>query len=140
LLAGVLTLFAVVAVNLPLVDETRLDALAFMNYGVAYAAEGSLDDAEAMFRRAVRDFPHSPDAQANLAQALALMGRYEEAIPHYEAALDIVSSLPGVYYNLGVAYEHIGRFTRARAAFRRAVEVEPGDAAARAALSRLPEG
>ncbi|MFQ5462384.1 MAG: tetratricopeptide repeat protein [Phycisphaerae bacterium] len=137
--AVVLMVIAVVGVNVPLVDEHRLDALAFMNYGVAYAADGSLGEAEAMFQRAVRNFPDSPDAQANLAQVLALSGRYSESIPHYEAALDVAPELPGIYYNLGVALEHVGRFARARAAFQRAVEVDPADGDARAALLRFPE-
>ncbi len=71
----------------PMHDEARLDALAFMNAGVAAAEAGQLAEATPYLAYAVEIHPSSMEAQNNLAQALSLQGRFDEAVGHYEAAL-----------------------------------------------------
>jgi tetratricopeptide (TPR) repeat protein len=135
-MAVVGTLVAAV-VNWPLVDKRRLDGLGWMNLGVSVAKGGDLDTATGYFRRAVTEYPESAEANNNLAMALAMQGAYAQAIPYYEAVVAIDSSLMGVAYNYGVALERVGRQFDALEQYQRAAELDPSDAEARAAVSRL---
>jgi len=118
-------------------DERRLDALSFMNEGVALAGNQDLAGAVSYFERGLKSFPQSPECHANLAMALALQGKYEESIPHYQAALATNPVLPGLQFNLGVAFEHLGRREDAIGAFEKSLKENPGDADARNAIERL---
>ena len=135
----VLALTAVVAlvVNIPVQDESRLNALAWMNIGVAAAREGDLPRAEQHFRRALLDHPESAEGHVNLAMALALQGGFAEAIPHYQSALQLSPELPGVDFNLAVALEHVGRSDEAIVHYQRASAADPDDRDADQALRRL---
>ncbi len=141
LLIGVVV--AVVS-NWPVHDEQRLDALARMNAGVALAAEGHFDGAVGYFQSAVDGFPDSPEANLNLAQALAEQGElsgdpryFERAVGYYQRAASVAPGLPGLFYNLGVALERIGRRNAALAAYERAVVEDRNDTDARRAVQRL---
>ena len=124
-------------VNWPVHDEKRLNAMAWMNVGVALAQQGEVEDATHYFRKVVNDHPESAEANNNLAQALALGGDYTGAIAHYQAALAAEPALIGVDYNLAVALERVGRLDEALVHYQRAVELDPSDHAARAAVARL---
>ncbi len=126
-----------VIVNWPIHDERRLDALAYMNVGVALAGQGDLDGALPYFYSAVAGHPESAEANSNLAQALALKGEYERAIEHYRRAVVVKPSLPGLHYNLAVALERTGRVKEAVRFYELAVERDPSDVDARAAVARL---
>jgi 4-amino-4-deoxy-L-arabinose transferase-like glycosyltransferase len=142
--AGKLALIvaAVVAViaNAPVQNERRLNAMAWMNAGVALAQAGDLPSAERYFGGAVAEHPASAEGHNNLAQALALRGAFTEAIEHYQAVLAIEPELVGVHYNLGVALESTGRKTEALRAYLRAIELDAKDAPAEAAAARLRAG
>ncbi|MHC5109523.1 MAG: tetratricopeptide repeat protein [Planctomycetota bacterium] len=123
--------------NYPMYDRERLDALAEMNMGVAFARQDKLAEAERMFARSVATFPGSAEARNNLAQVLAVGRRYAEAIPHYEVALDISPGLPGANFNLAVALEQTGQTDAAIAQYQNALQADPNDRQAAEALSRL---
>jgi len=137
---GAVAAVVAAAVNWPVQDERRLNAMARMNVGVALAEAGEFVAAESYFRLAVRDHPQSAEGHNNLAQALALRGDFAGAIEHYEAALAIEPGLMGVDYNLGVALERVGRLGEALRAYGRAAANDPADAEARAAVRRLSNG
>ena len=126
-----------VVVNVRVHDEGRLNALGYMNLGVALAREGDVEAATGYFQSAVVDHPGSAEARYNLAQALALLGDHASAIPHYEAALTLEPALVGADYNFGVALERVDRFGEALRHYERAVELDPADAEARRAVGRL---
>ncbi len=126
-----------IGVNISMHDEQRLDALSWMNAGVALASHGEIEEATSLFRRAVERHPTSAEANNNLAQALAIQGEFAKAIPHYRAALAADASLMGVDFNLGVALERVGDPVEALGHYRRAIVLDPSDADARAAVSRL---
>jgi len=134
---ALVALLAGILVNVSVQDERRLDAMAWMNVGVALAESGDLPGAESYFQRAVADQPSSAEAHNNLAQALALRGAFAEAVEHYGAALSIEPNLIGAHYNLGVALEQIGRREEAQGAFARALQLDPSDKQARDAATRL---
>ncbi len=129
-----------VAVNWPVHDERKLNAMARMNAGVALAEAGELGAAETYFREALGDHPGSAEGHNNLAQAMALRGDFAGAVQHYEAALSIEPALVGADYNLGVALERVGRIADALRAYERAVARDSADADARAAVKRLSNG
>jgi len=135
-LAGLAGVSAIVA-NWPILDERRLDGMARMNLGVAYAQAGDVESAIPWFRQAVSGNPWSAEANNNLAMGLALTGAFAEAIPHYRAALAAVPTLVGVNFNLGVALERVGRLDEAIVQYRRALELDPSDAQAKEAVERL---
>ena len=127
-------------VNWPVHPESRLDAMAWMNVGVAMAESGDVAGATAYFRRAVEGHPESAEANNNLGMALALQGDFAGAVLCYETALASKPGLMGVDYNLAVALEGVGRLDEARMHYERALALNPSDADARAALERLRSG
>jgi len=131
--AGVLA----AAVNWPVHDERRLNALAAMNAGVALAKSADLPGATHYFRLAVRDHPESAEANNNLAQALALQGDYAGAIGPYRAALAAAPALPGMHFNLAVALERTGRIDEAIVHYEYAIARDPSDIEAANAIARL---
>ena len=136
-------------------DEGRLDAMAFMNLGVAaaersdeLAATGESAAAKRYFAMAQRQFtlavranPSSPEARVNLGQALVRGGRAAEALVHYDAAIDVDPDLAVAHFLRGQTLEMVGRLAEAASAYRRVVQlgVEPVAPMASEALERLSE-
>ncbi len=133
---GTAALVAVVC-NWPIQDERRLNALAWMNVGVAAARAGEVETATGYFEFAIEQHPESPEARYNLATALAMQDRFAEAITHYQVAHQLAPGAPGLDYNMGVALERLGRVDEALACYRRAVEADSGDGDAQRAVDRL---
>jgi 4-amino-4-deoxy-L-arabinose transferase-like glycosyltransferase len=147
---------AAAGVNVRVFDEEKLNALSWMNMGVALAQRGEMDEARVVFGRAVEVHPTSAEANYNYGMALAMGGDFANAAEHYARAIEamrlrgeragrerpgVVESerpgLPGLYYNYGVALEGLGRVEEAEAAYRAAVKADPGDADAVRAVERL---
>ena len=128
---------AAVAVNWPIHDERRLDALAYMNLGVSLAQQGELEAGIRWLRRAVEMHEGSPEAHFNLGQALALEGEDEAAIREYEAALTLDPSMAEGHFFAALALERVGRSAAALGHYRRVLASNPEDAEARAAVRRL---
>jgi tetratricopeptide (TPR) repeat protein len=69
--------------------------------------------------------------------ALALQGQWREAVM---VNMDIIESFPNdvdAYNRLGRAYMELGEYSRAREAYRRAIEIDPYNTIARKNLHRL---
>ncbi len=134
---GLIAAAVAVVVNWPMHDEKRLNAMAWMNVGVALARDGDLNGATDCFHRAVEGHPQSAEANNNLAQALALAGDYAGAVAHYRAALASDPDLMGVAFNLAVALEQLGQLDEAIDFYGQAVNLDPSDEDARRAIERL---
>jgi tetratricopeptide (TPR) repeat protein len=76
--------------------RTPDDLVALLGLGNTYYAEGDLESAERAFRKAVLAHPGSAAAHNNLAQALADLKRYEEALPEARAAVSLGGPLEEV--------------------------------------------
>jgi Calcineurin-like phosphoesterase/Tetratricopeptide repeat len=99
----------------------------------------ALDRAESVLARALDDAPDNPNL-------LLTMARLRIAQSHYQQALALLERLQGeetlgyeVHYFEGLAYLGLDDATHARAAFERAVAMEPARAEARDELRKLDE-
>jgi Tfp pilus assembly protein PilF len=59
---------------------------------------------------------------------VAQRGLWREAIYRWERATQIDPSYAAAYNNLAIAYEHEGQLDKARAAYEKAIELEPSNA------------
>lgn len=109
--------------------------------GQVYLGRGDPGRAEIYLRRAERRNPSSPDVYNSLAAARFDGGNLQGAEDLYLRAL-AYGNYSEVYFNLGVVYEKMGPSRRlaAKAAYRRALEINPLDARARANLHYLEKG
>ena len=63
--------------------------------------------------------------QVEFGIAVAQRGLWREAIYRWERAAQIDPSYAAAHNNLGIAYEHEGELDKARAAYEKALELEP---------------
>lgn len=78
-----------------------------------------------------------PARHYNLGVLLAQLGRDDEAIRHYRAALAGAPNDPEIHNNLGFVLARRGETAEAAASFRRAIELDAGNAHAHFNLARL---
>lgn len=81
--------------------------------------------------------PGNALAHGDLANALMAVGRVEEALKEYEAALQLASTYPVTHYDYGLALARAGRMTEALGEFERAVKLKPDFARAHAEAGLL---
>ncbi|MEM7433554.1 MAG: tetratricopeptide repeat protein [Myxococcota bacterium] len=90
---------------------------------------GKLREVLEAYERAVALRPDYAEARMALGVQLLAGGNYEAAASHFEAAQQLVPTLPAVHVNLGDAYRALERWTDAQQSYLRALELE----------SKLPE-
>jgi Flp pilus assembly protein TadD len=66
-------------------------------------------------------------AQVEFGINVAQRGLWREAIYRWERATAIDPTYAAAFNNLAVAYEHEGRFEKARQAYEKAIELEPNN-------------
>ena len=86
---------------------------------------GTYSDLETLWRSTIEENPDSWMAQNNLGALLLASGRVEEAIPHYEKALELDPAVGETHFNLGNALARVGRTDDAIEHYQRALELEP---------------
>ena len=69
------------------------------------------------------------DARAQVEFGIEVVrnGLWKEAIYRWERAVEIDDSYAAAWNNLGIAYEHEGMFDKAREAYERALDLDPGN-------------
>ena len=77
--------------------------------GVLTRAQGRLQEAIGLFRRALEQDPLSAIAYANLGFALHAADRFAEAAEAYRKALELVPQMIGLHANLSLALSALGR-------------------------------
>lgn len=75
--------------------------------------------------------------RTNEAIALAMQSRWEEAIAVNRSIIEIFADDIDAYNRLGKALTQLGRYAKAREAYRRALEIEPNNSIAKKNLDRL---
>lgn len=112
---------APVTVSVP--DRQRAHAL--VTQGIQCAQADKLEEAEALFREAVRLHPDWSDAQNSLGVALARRKRFAEALPCFRAALSLGPESAEVHNNLGNALRDLQRCAESLPHYDRAIRLSP---------------
>ncbi|HOS03776.1 MAG TPA: tetratricopeptide repeat protein, partial [Candidatus Hydrogenedentes bacterium] len=76
-------------------------------------------------------------AHGNLAGALTELGRYEEALPEFEAAIRLDPRFVNAHRNLAMLHVRQGNLAQAIAHLEKTLELDPGDAVARQTLDEI---
>lgn len=90
-----------------------------------YSKKHDYVKAEKMARKALLLDPRDGNANLNLGQALASMGRYQEAIPYYLAAVPKNANKPEMYISLGMAYFRTNQFDKAINEYKKSLQLNP---------------
>ena len=93
--------------------------------------------AEPELAQVVKEHPELPEGNADYAIILAKLGKYREAMPHFERALAAQYRDAVLYNYLGISYGELGEPGKAREAYQQAVALNPGYAAAYLNLALL---
>lgn len=93
--------------------------------GVALHRAGRVDDARAMYQRALEQDRDHPDALHFLGVAEHQRGRGKEALALFERALERAPEHPDIHSNLGNVLKLLGRVDDAEAAYREALSLQP---------------
>ena len=136
-LAIIATIAALVVCNLPVHDESTLNASSYMNVGVAAGKNGDIGESIEFLSAAIESHPEMAEAHANLGRALESSNRMELAIECYQNALLIDPRLQPVDLWLAEAFERIGDRPNAAIHYQRALELNPADGAAEQGLRRV---
>lgn len=130
-------LVAAVVCNLPIHDESGLNASSFMNVGISAGKAGDLPTCLRWLSLSVELRPDSAVAHYNLAGAQAMAGRPLQAVDSFRRAKQLDPTLVQVDLRLAQLLEQIGRPEEAVFHYRQALAVEPHDPQAQAGLERL---
>lgn len=103
--------------------------LAHLNLGISYWEDKKAGLAIKALREAIRINPDNYKPYIALVQIYDTLGNYAQAAYFKEIAIKLVQSDSQDYYNLGILYGKIGD-RRALAAFKKALDLEPGFAPA----------
>ncbi len=96
-----------------------------MALGLAYQARGDQGKAEEHFRHAIRKNPDYAEAHNNLGIVLSNLGRGDEAIREFEAAVsNVMYPTPErAYYNMGEEHRRRKNFAKAEESYRKAISL-----------------
>jgi type IV pilus assembly protein PilF len=110
--------------------------------GLAYQARGDIGKAAECFRNAIRKKPDYAEAHNDLGIALSQLGRGDEAIREFEAAVsNVLYSTPEIaYYNMGEEYRRRKDFPKAAEMYRRSITMNGRYADAYLRLALLDSG
>jgi tetratricopeptide (TPR) repeat protein len=115
--------------------------LGYQELGALADSKGRLDEAERMYRKCVELQPSSENYKIQLARLLLQRRddrrRLQESVRLLEEAMRLSRDTAQVYYELGLAFAHVGRREEAILALRHAIDLEPGEGKPYFQLSRL---
>jgi tetratricopeptide (TPR) repeat protein len=92
---------------------------------------------ETLWQATLAQNPDSWLAHNNLGTALRQKGRVDDAITHYQKALQIMPENESVHFNLARAFYQKGKVDQAIAQFQLALQIEPADMEAQNNLAWL---
>jgi tetratricopeptide (TPR) repeat protein len=111
-------------------------ALALNAAGAEALAQGDLSTAEARLSVALEYSPRFVEAWVNLGYVELRRGNFEQARRDFVKARSLNKDIPAPHHALGLLADEEGQGEEAERCYRRALEVDPGFAPARANLAR----
>lgn len=105
--------------NVTMVVDTDVEQ--YRNLGVAFYKGGMFGDAENEFRKVVDKRPGDGHARFHLGLVQLRLGRWTDAVRHFEEAARAREASWSVFQNLALACERAGQLAKAREAMREAV-------------------
>ncbi len=106
---------------------TTDNAVAHVNLGLSFEAQGKAGSALEQYRAACRIDPDLVQAHNNLGNLLAATGNTREALVQYRAALQLDPSAPLAHDNLGTLLAQLGQYDDAVSQYRKAIRLAPAD-------------
>jgi tetratricopeptide (TPR) repeat protein len=85
----------------------------------------------------VQQRPDAPNLWADYGDSLIRLSRFSDATGMYQQAVDRGLEHPGILLNMAIAYEHAGDHSAALRILLRGQELDPSNAAIKAAIARL---
>ena len=131
------TLASVVICNLPVHDESMLNASSYMNVGIAAGLNGDMGESIDYLHNAIEARPDLSEAWVNLGRAYEQNNSLNKAIRCYKIALEVDPLLEPVDRWLGSVYEKVGNLQQAVNHYQSALILNPSDQLAREGLERL---
>jgi tetratricopeptide (TPR) repeat protein len=117
-------------------DPKHPDAMNYLGYLDAESGQ-NLSEAKALIERALELDPENGAYVDSLGWVCFKMGRLDEAVAHLERAAGLLDTDPVIFDHLGEAYVARRDVERARASWRRALELNPSQADAIAIQEKL---
>jgi tetratricopeptide (TPR) repeat protein len=120
---------AAVALLAEIPQDDPLATVAAMRRAAPLEQLDRTDEAMELLRRLAAEHPGAPQPHARLGDLLRARSRFAEAAAEYDQAIARLSNPSAqdwpVFYARGIAYERSGRWERAEADFKRALELSP---------------
>jgi tetratricopeptide (TPR) repeat protein len=106
--------------------KTTVSMMLVLTLGVlSWNQSGMYADAETLYRTTIRKNADCWMAHYNLGILLATMGKTNEAMNHYQKALEIKPNYARAHNNLGILLSDMGRANEAITHFMKALEINP---------------
>ena len=109
-----------------ILDQSPNDTHALMQIGIIFGKANVADEALKAFEKILEKNAGNASALNNKANVLFMNRRYEEAGNHYEKAATLDSKDPMIWVNLARSYLRLKQVEKAKNAFRKAYELDPG--------------
>jgi tetratricopeptide (TPR) repeat protein len=108
------------------------NAGAHLNLGEALTQSGDIDGAIAAYRKAIKFNPKGASGYSRLGVLLCdCKKEYAAAVATFEAAIPLDPNNAQLFFNLGIARDHLGDRAGAAAAYRRSLDLDPDEAQSR---------
>jgi tetratricopeptide (TPR) repeat protein len=120
-----------------LIDMQKGAAETFLLAGQMYQAEGNLQKAEEILKRATTLDPNNILCHERLASLYIKLNHLTDAIRLYERICEINPKEPLGYLNIGILSARLNQLDKAEKAFRKVIEVTPGLSAGYCELAQL---
>jgi len=113
------------------------DALAHHNLGLSLAASGRSEEALEQYSRALELKPGFLPARLSLGVGLLRLKKTRQAAAILEAGLAAGTGVPALHFQLGQAYEQLGRGDDAAREYQETLQLNPTNGEAQNALARV---
>jgi len=106
-------------------QKIKIETALYLFNGIVYANKGMLDEAIALYQKAIEINPEYAGTYYNLGAVYFSKGMLDEAAAELEKAIEINPNYVDAYTSLGVVYINKGMFDEADVLWKKAIEINP---------------